>query len=185
MKRLLALAALLPMLAYAEPAPGPTRTFTYEVSFPGSSEPKYVRVREGEEVQVTETGRTLEYTRTATTVPKSMWQNWAKAGKLPEHDRVMCGDKTCTYAVLGNVQDASALTLGVAQVEGFAQTRVISHSQIFQVETIKTATQTLGFALPSAKMRATVMARVLNAGESIVLDPKGEAPGSVKLLKIE
>lgn len=185
MKKLMFLAALLPMLAFAETAPSTARTFTYEVTFPGSVEPQYVRVQEQGEVQLKVAGQTLEYTRVATTVSKSMWQNLVKLGKLPEHDRVVCGAKTCTYSVLGNIQDSNTLSLAVAQVDGFSQTRVHYESQLSQLETLRTATQEVGFAAPTTNMRNTVVAQVLNVGESVVLDPKSAAPGAVKLLKID
>jgi len=185
MKKLLMMAVLLPAFAYAEPAPGTKRTFIYEVTFPGSAEPKYVRVPVGKTETLTVPGHTTEYTQMVATVPSHRWQDWVKFGTLPKHDRVSCKANTCTYSELGHVQDEKSLTVAVIEVEGFPQTRVSYVNKLYQVETIRTSTQESGVPVPTGNMQNTVAAKVLTVGESIDLDPKGVAPGSVKLLKVE
>lgn len=182
MKDFLACALLLVCAASAS---GATRTFTYEVTLPGSVEPQLVRVQEQGEARVVVESVPQEYTKSVTSVPYEKWLGLVKKGQLPVHDRVICGPEDCQYISLGLVQNSKTLLLKLAPGQAEVETRVSYSVTEHFLEKVPTGVHELGFTAPSSKTQQTVAIRVLNVGDSVVLGQQGTQQGAVRLLKIE
>jgi hypothetical protein len=152
--------------------------YRYEVTLPEAKKPLEIQVKHGDPQTVKIDGKSVEYIKSETDIPASMWLDMVNNGTAPAHDFVTCNKKLCSYGSKGELMDQTFVTVRIDENEGRLITTSIYSKSIHKLRG--------KYPIPDVSTTTAIQKKELSVGDVLVVFvDKKRGDVQVKLVAVE